>query len=68
VHHDAPENLADEFIALRTPLLLNSALAALKAPGGVAGAHIAISATSSAQEFPKLSNSDRGMYWLQLCA
>jgi peptidyl-prolyl isomerase D len=68
VHNEAPEDLADEFIALRTPLLLNSALAALKVPGGVAGAHTAISATSSALEFPKLSNSDRGMYWLQLCA
>lgn len=66
VHHDAPEDLADEFLALRTPLLLNSALAALKAPGGPAGARIAINATNSALELPKLSDADRGMYWLQL--
>jgi len=31
VHHDAPEDLADEFLALRSPLLLNSALAAQRA-------------------------------------
>jgi len=59
VHHDAPEELADEFLALRTPLLLNSALAALKAPGGPAGARIAIDATNSALELPKLSDADR---------
>jgi peptidyl-prolyl isomerase D len=68
VHHEAPEDLADEFLALRTPLLLNSALAALKAPGGPAGARIAINATNSALELPKLSDADRGMYWLQKSA
>jgi hypothetical protein len=67
VHHDAPEELADEFVALRTPLLLNSALAALKAPGGVAGARVALDATNAALELPKLGDSDRGMYWLQSC-
>jgi peptidyl-prolyl isomerase D len=65
VHNDAPEDLTDEFIALRTPLLLNSALAALKAPGGPEGAHTAINATNSALELPNLSDADRGMYWLQ---
>ncbi|KAI0280360.1 peptidyl-prolyl cis-trans isomerase [Russula aff. rugulosa BPL654] len=59
VHHDAPEGLADEFIALRTPLLLNSALAAFKAPGGPEGAQITINATNSALELPKLSDADR---------
>jgi len=68
VHHDAPEDLADEFIALRTPLLLNSALAALKAPGDTAGARIAIDATSSALKLPKLNDSDRGMIICILCA
>jgi peptidyl-prolyl isomerase D len=63
VHHDAPEDLADELIALRTPLLLNSALAALKVPGGSEGALIAINATNSALELPKLSDADRGMFW-----
>ena len=58
---DASSELADEFTALRTPLLLNSALAALKAPGGVEGAQIALSATSSALELPKLADADRGM-------
>ena len=64
VHHEAPDELADEFLALRTPLLLNSALAAFKAPGGPEGARIAINATNSALELPKLSDADRGMYWL----
>jgi peptidyl-prolyl isomerase D len=65
VHHDTPEDLADEFLALRTPLLLNSALAALKAPGGPAGARIAINATNSTLALPMLSDADHGMYWLQ---
>ena len=64
VHYDAPEDLADEHLALRTPLLLNSALAALKAPGGPEGAQIAINATNSALALPKLSDADRGMYRL----
>lgn len=62
VHHDAPEDISDEFLALRTPLLLNSALAALKAPGGPEGARIAINATNSALELPKLADTDRGVY------
>jgi peptidyl-prolyl isomerase D len=57
---DAPPELTDEFNALRTPLLLNSALAAFKSPGGTEGAHIALNATSTALELPKLSNADRG--------
>lgn len=61
VHHDAPEELADEFVALRTPLLLNSALAALKAPGGIDGARVALEATNAALGLPKLGDSDRGM-------
>ena len=56
----APPELADEFTALRTPLLLNSALAALKSPGGIPGARIVLSATSAALELPKLSDADRG--------
>jgi len=57
---DAPSELADEFTALRTPLLLNSALAAFKEPGGIQGAHIALSATSTALELPNLADADRG--------
>ena len=56
---DAPSELSDEFTALRTPLLLNSALAAFKAPGGSQGASIALSATSAALQLPKLSDADR---------
>jgi peptidyl-prolyl isomerase D len=59
---DASPELADEFNTLRTPLLLNSALAAFKEPGGTAGARIAFSATSTVLGLPKLSDSDRGMY------
>lgn len=68
VHADSPSELADECIALRTPLQLNSALAALKAPGGVQGAQIALDATNAALGLPKLGDSDRGMYFLlHLC-
>ncbi|KAH9968179.1 peptidyl-prolyl cis-trans isomerase Cpr7 [Russula dissimulans] len=56
---DAAPGLEDEFGALRTPLLLNSALAALKAPGGIPGARIALDATNYALKLPKLSDSDR---------
>jgi len=56
---DAPPGLEDEFNTLRTPLLLNSALAALKAPGGIPGARIALDATNYALKVPKLSDSDR---------
>ena len=62
VHHETPSELADEFIAIRIPLLLNSALAALKAPGGIPGARIVLDVTSAALELPKLGDSDRGMY------
>ncbi|KAN0136875.1 cyclophilin-like domain containing protein [Lactarius tabidus] len=55
----APAEFADEFAALRVPLLLNSALAALKAPGGTAGAGTALDATKSALRLPNLSDSDR---------
>lgn len=55
----APAEFADEFAALRVPLLLNSALAALKAPGGTAGARTALKATNDALNLPKLSDSDR---------
>lgn len=57
---DAPSELADEFTALRTPLLLNSALAAFKAPGGVEGARIALTVTRTALALPKLADADRG--------
>ncbi|KAI9513376.1 peptidyl-prolyl cis-trans isomerase Cpr7 [Russula earlei] len=56
---DAPPGLADEYNALRTPLLLNSALAALKAPSGIPGARIALKATSDALKLPNLGDSDR---------
>ena len=67
VHADSPSELADECIALRTPLQLNSALAALKAPGGVQGAQIALDATNAALGLPKLGDSDRGMYFHYNC-
>ena len=57
---DDPPELADEFAALRVPLLLNSALAAFKAPGGTAGARTALDVTNIALGLPKLSDSDRG--------
>jgi peptidyl-prolyl isomerase D len=57
---DAPSELTDEFNALRTPLLLNSALAAFKSPGGEKGARIALNTTSTALELPKLGDADRG--------
>ncbi|KAI0305101.1 cyclophilin-like domain-containing protein [Multifurca ochricompacta] len=57
--NDLPPELADEFAAHRTPLLLNSALAAFKAPGGTAGARIALEATNTTLGLPKLSDSDR---------
>ena len=56
----APAEFADEFAALRVPLMLNSALAALKAPGGTAGALTALEVTKSALRLPNLSDSDRG--------
>jgi len=59
---DAAPGLEDEFNAQRTPLLLNSALAALKAPGSIPGARIALDATNYALKVPKLSDSDRGTY------
>ena len=64
---DTPSELADEFNVLRTPLLLNSALAAFKAPGGVEGARIALSATTTALGLPKLGDSDRGTLSATLC-
>ena len=57
---NAPPELADEFAALRVPLLLNSALAAFKAPGGTAGARTALEATKTALVLPNLNDSDRG--------
>jgi hypothetical protein len=59
---DASPELAEEFNTLRTPLLLNSALAAFKEPVGTAGARIAFSATSTVLGLLKLSDSDCGMY------
>jgi peptidyl-prolyl isomerase D len=64
---DASPELADEFNTLRTPLLLNSALAAFKEPGGTEGARIALSATFTVLGLPKLSDSDRGMYYCCFC-
>ena len=63
VHPDPPAELADEFGALRAPLLLNSALAALKAPGS---ARIALDATNAALGLPNLGDADRGMYFVRL--
>jgi peptidyl-prolyl isomerase D len=57
---DAPPEITDEFNALRTPLLLNSALAAFRSPGGLQGANIALKETSTALRLPKLSDTDRG--------
>jgi peptidyl-prolyl isomerase D len=69
LHNDLPDHtpseLADQFNALRTPLLLNSALAALKAPGGIPGARIVLSATTSVLGLPKLGDADRGTYMLR---
>jgi peptidyl-prolyl isomerase D len=59
---DASPELVEEFNTLRTPLLLNLALAAFKEPVGTAGARIAFSATSTVLGLLKLSDSDRGMY------
>ncbi|KAI0258568.1 peptidyl-prolyl cis-trans isomerase [Gloeopeniophorella convolvens] len=56
---DASPELADEFAALRAPLLLNSALAAFRAPGGAAGAQIALDATLAALALPQLNDADR---------
>jgi peptidyl-prolyl isomerase D len=57
---DAPPELTDEFAALRKPLLLNSALAAFKAPGGTEGANIALNVTTTALQLPNLGDADRG--------
>ncbi|KAI9459234.1 peptidyl-prolyl cis-trans isomerase Cpr7 [Lactarius psammicola] len=59
LHGAAPPELADEFATLRVPLLLNSALAAFKAPGGTTGARTALEATKNALALPKLNDSDR---------
>ncbi|TCD64992.1 peptidyl-prolyl cis-trans isomerase cpr6 [Steccherinum ochraceum] len=56
---DAPPELRDSYDALLAPLLLNSALAALRA-GGAANAHIAISSTHRALDTLKLSTADQG--------
>jgi peptidyl-prolyl isomerase D len=63
---DASPELADEYTSLRAPLLLNSALAAFKEPGGAAGARTALNATSTVLNLPKLSDSDRGVYMILL--
>jgi peptidyl-prolyl isomerase D len=59
---EASPELVEEFNTLRTPLLLNLALAAFKEPVGTAGACIAFSATSTMLGLLKLSDSDHGMY------
>ena len=66
VHAEPPAELAVEFAALRAPLLLNSALAALKAPGGIPGARIALDSTNAALGLPKLGDADRGMCWVTI--
>ena len=57
---DAPEEVREAHAALRAPLLLNSALAALKAPGAPAeNAQTALKATERALTL-SLSDADRG--------
>ena len=57
---DAPEEVREGHAALRAPLLLNSALAALKAPGAPGqNAQTALRATERALEL-SLSDADRG--------
>lgn len=55
---DAPPELRDSYDALLAPLLLNSALAALRA-GGSANAHIAIKSTTRALERLELNAADK---------
>lgn len=57
---DAPPELKDSYDALLAPLLLNSALAALKG-GGAANAEIALRATDRALK-KELSTADKGMW------
>ena len=57
---DAPPELKDSYDALLAPLLLNSALAALKG-GGAANAGIALRATDRALEM-ELNAADKGMW------
>ncbi|KAI0942917.1 hypothetical protein AcV7_002202 [Taiwanofungus camphoratus] len=55
---DAPPELKDSYEALLAPLLLNSALSALRA-GGTANAAIAIKATDRALENMELNDADK---------
>ena len=56
----APPELKDSYDVLLAPLLLNSALAALKA-GGTANAEIALRATDRALGM-ELNTADKGAY------
>lgn len=58
---DAPPELKDSYEALLAPLLLNSALSALRA-GGTANAAIAIKATDRALENMELNDADKGVF------
>ena len=57
---DTPPELKDSYNTLLAPLLLNSALAALKG-GGAANAEIALRATDRALE-KELNAADKGMW------
>ena len=56
---DAPPELRDSYSALLAPLLLNSALAAVKL-GGSHNSQTAINSASRALEYLELSNADQG--------
>lgn len=60
---DSPPELKDSYDSLRTPLLLNSALAALKAqPRSTANAHIAVKSATRALEHTTLNATDKGEF------
>lgn len=59
IPEDAPPELKDSFDALLAPLLLNSALAALRS-GGLPNAQIAVRSADRALNKLELNNSDKG--------
>lgn len=65
IHHvlpdDAPPELADSYKALLAPLLLNSALAAVRAqPPSSLNAEIAVKSATRALTALELNNADKG--------
>lgn len=58
---DSPQELKDAYASLRTPLLLNSALAALKIqPQISANVNVAVKSATRALEHKSLSATDKG--------